>query len=386
MLLSVSVQATDPSTLGLRREPASGDRPRRLVVSGHLALADADRLRAELLDVVDDRKEPVVVALDDLASVEGAGAAMLIGLRDALCRSGTLCTLSGAHGEVEAQLALYETGEAGCTIAPPPKTVGTLDHIGRATAEIAQSGLLVLGFIGDLARSLVALAKNPRESRWRDLPMIAERAGADGLPITLLINFLVGLIIALQAALQMERFGAEIFVADLVGLSITRELGPLMTAILVAGRSGAAFAAELGTMRVNEEVDALSALRIDPLAYLVVPRVLALVLVVPILTLLGDLVGIGGGLVIASFSLDLGWEAYLRRVAGAVGLSDVAVGLMKSAAFAGTIALVACQRGLATRGGATGVGRSTTSAVVSILFLLIVLDALFTGLFSALGI
>lgn len=377
-------QLAPPEGLVLRTGVDGDDRVVRL--EGRLALEDADRLSGEVLDAAASANGSVRIDLGTLSSLEGGGAAILVGLRDTLCRDGTLCELVHPREDVAAMLALYDTGAQGCDVAPGPKRVGTLDHLGRAAAEISRNGLQVLDFIGNLSRSLVRLARRPREARWSDLPLLSERAGADGLPITLLINFLVGLIIALQSAMQMQRFGAEIFVADLVGLSITRELGPLMTAILVAGRSGAAFAAELGTMRVNEEVDALSALRIDPLAYLVVPRVLALVLVVPILTLLGDLVGIGGGLVVATFSLDLGWETYLRRVAGAVGMSDVVVGLLKSVAFGATIALVACQRGLATRGGATGVGRSTTSAVVTILFLLIVLDALFTGLFSFLGI
>lgn len=389
--LSTPETSADPAPIaapggGLRLR-AEGERSRRILrLEGRLCLADADTVFEAL------RRESVMasgglrVDLAALEVLEGGGAAALIGLRDALCREGSLVYLAGAEGEVAQQLALYETGAAGCEIAPGPQRVGMLDHAGRATAEIASIGLSVLAFIGDLALSLTRLVRRPREARWADLPAIAERAGADGLPITLLINYLVGLIIALQSALQMQRFGAEIFVADLVGLSTTRELAPLMTAILVAGRSGAAFAAELGTMRVNEEIDALRALRIDPLAYLVVPRVLALVFVVPILTLLGDLIGIAGGLTIAVTSLDIGWETFLRRIASAVGLADVAVGLLKSVAFAAMIGLVACQRGLATRGGATGVGRSTTSAVVTILFLLIVLDALFTALFTALGI
>jgi phospholipid/cholesterol/gamma-HCH transport system permease protein len=217
-----------------------------------------------------------------------------------------------------------------------------------------------------------------------DVGVLIERAGADGVPIVLLINFLVGAILGLQGAIQLHRFGGDPFLANLVGLSVVRELGPLMTAILVTGRSGAAYAAELGTMTVNEEVDALRTLGQDPQRFLVFPRVLTLLLVVPVLTLLGDLVGSLGGLAIAVTYLDQPAVVYLQAMQLAVGLGDVGTGLLKSVAFAVAIGLIACQRGLSARGGAVGVGRATTSAVVVVLFTLVALDAVFTWIFSLL--
>src|SRR5581483_2143691 len=190
---------------------------------------------------------------------------------------------------------------------------------------------------------------------------------------------------AFQAAVQLKQFGANIFVADLVGLSITRELAPLMTAIIVAGRSGAAFSAELGTMKVSEEIDALRTLGLDPYLFLVFPRVLALVVVLPLLTILADAVGILGGLLVALLGLDLTANAYVVETQKALHLWDVSSGLLKSLVFGLQIGLIACQRGLATRGGAEGVGRATTSAVVTSLFALVVTDAIFTMLFNAFG-
>src|SRR5262249_26998642 len=181
------------------------------------------------------------------------------------------------------------------------------------------------------------------------------------------------------------QFGANIFVADLVALSVTRELAPLMTAIIVAGRSGAAFSAELGTMRVSEEVDALRTLGLDPYSYLVFPRVIALVLVVPLLTLIADVVGILGGLLVALFGLDLTLAGYLHETQKSLELFDVFSSTLKAAVFGVNIALIACQRGLATRGGAEGVGRATTSAVVTSLFAIVAADAVFTVLFLAFG-
>jgi phospholipid/cholesterol/gamma-HCH transport system permease protein len=188
-------------------------------------------------------------------------------------------------------------------------------------------------------------------------------------------------VMAFQGAIQLKQFGANIFVADLVGLSVVRELGPLMTAIIVCGRSGAAFAAELGTMKVSEEIDALRTMGFGPIRYLVLPRALALMLVMPLLTLLADMVAMGGGLAVGVLSLDLTVGSYLTETQSALTLWDVFSGCLKSVVFALAIALISCQQGFATTGGAEGVGRRTTSSVVSILFSLILIDAAFTVFF-----
>ncbi|MEO0663896.1 MAG: ABC transporter permease, partial [Planctomycetota bacterium] len=191
---------------------------------------------------------------------------------------------------------------------------------------------------------------------------------------------------AFQSALQLGKFGADSLVADLVSLSMTRELAPLMTAIVVAGRSGAAIAAEIGTMKVSEEVDALRTLGLDPYRFLVLPRILAVLIAAPLLTLLADVVSIAGGLFVAMSSLDVSWQGYVLSVREALGVADVFGGLFKAAVFGGMIALIACERGLGARGGAEGVGRATTSAVVTMLFALVAVDALFSVLFNLWGI
>jgi phospholipid/cholesterol/gamma-HCH transport system permease protein len=195
---------------------------------------------------------------------------------------------------------------------------------------------------------------------------------------------MLGLILGLQGAVLLHRFGADQFLANLVGLSVVRELAPLMTAILVAGRSGAAYAAELGSMAVDEEVDALRTLGLDPIRWLVFPRCLALFLAVPMLTVIGDIVGCLGGLFIATTYLQLTPASYFTALREILDLGDVGTGLIKSAFFAVLIAMVSCQRGLSARGGAVGVGSSTTSAVVVILFGLVALDTLFAWIFSLL--
>jgi phospholipid/cholesterol/gamma-HCH transport system permease protein len=261
------------------------------------------------------------------------------------------------------------------------KARGTLDQLGGATWEILYELQQVLAFIGQMVSSLGAVIRSPRTVNWRALAPLIERTGADAVPIVLLINFLVGLVMAFQSAVQLKTFGANIFIADLIGISMTRELGPLMTAIVVTGRTGAAFAAELGSMKVNEEIDALRTMGFGALRYLVLPRLLALMFVMPILALLADVVGILGGLTVAVTSLDLTASVYFTQIHKAVTPWDVSSGLIKSVLFGLAIGLISCQQGLATSGGAEGVGRRTTSAVVTTLFTLILLDATYTVLF-----
>jgi phospholipid/cholesterol/gamma-HCH transport system permease protein len=206
------------------------------------------------------------------------------------------------------------------------------------------------------------------------------RAGNESLPLVALIAALIGIILALQSAYQLRRLGALHLVADLVAVSITRELGPLMTAILVAGRVGAAISAELGTMKVSEEIDALTVIGIDPIHFLVVPRLVALLVAVPCLALFADLVGILAGCGVGVLALGLGAAGYVSDSLAALELEDLWGGVLKAFAFGGIIGLVGCQQGLGTRGGAEEVGRSTTTAVVRSIVLIIAADLFVTAL------
>jgi phospholipid/cholesterol/gamma-HCH transport system permease protein len=323
----------------------------------------------------------------DLSAVDhldGAATALLLDLRHELAAAGGDVEIVGATGAVGALLELYGAHRRQPSQKLAPRRIGVLDQIGRETlAMLGESH--TLDFIGDLVVAGAQAVRRPRLVNWADVGRLMERAGADGLPIVLILNFLVGLVTAFQAAIQLQQFGANIFVADLVGLSVTRELAPLMTAIIVAGRSGAAFSAELGTMRVGEEIDALRTLGLDPYHFLVLPRWIALVLVLPLLTIFADVAAVAGGLLVALLRLDLTFAAYLGETQKAVHGWDVFSGILKTAFFATAIALIACKRGLATSGGAEGVGRATTSAVVTSLFAIVALDAIFTLVFNAFG-
>lgn len=324
----------------------------------------------------------VVLDLNGLESMDGACVAIVVHLQRRFERKPTKLEVRGGNPELRKLFALHVRKRRLRRTDRRPQ--GLLSQVGDATIAMGIGFRDVCAFIGELCTTIVRGGFSIRRYNLRDAALTAERAGADAVPIVLLINFLVGFVMAYQSARQLDRFGANILVADLVGIAVVRELGPLMTAIVICGRSGAAFAAELGTMKVGEEVDALRTFGISPIQYLVMPRMLGLIAVAPILTLLADGVGILGGGVVAATKLGVGPRAFMSELGQAVHLTDVVSGLVKSVAFGIAIAIIACQRGLSVNGGAAEVGQRTTSAVVTILFSLIVLDAIFTVLIEAL--
>jgi len=377
--------AVDGPSYRVERRDLGADRS-ALRFAGELRFRDCFRSWQNVRRLAEEVTAPTRLDIDlsGIEHLDGAATALLLELRSDLERQGVPSDIVGAQGATRAMLELYGAHPPRPSLHPPPARVGIFDQIGRETLTMLAESK-GLDFLGDVVVAGTQALRRPSRINWGDVPRLMERAGADGLPIVLMINFLVGLVTGFQAAVQLKQFGANIFEADLVGLSITRELAPLMTAIIVAGRSGAAFSAELGTMRVSEEIDALRTLGFDPYNFLVFPRVIALVLVLPLLTILADLVGIAGGLLVALVSLDLTTSSYLLEVQKAVNVWDVSSGCLKTAVFGLNVGLIACQRGLATHGGAEGVGRSTTSAVVSSLFAIVVVDAIFTVLFNAAG-
>jgi len=343
-------------------------------------------MRKRVRELADRPHMPVDFDLSAVDAMDGSTMAVLLELRSELASAGAEARIVGAHDGVQRLLSLYETAGRRPSQAPPPAPESMLEQIGRAVEGLVEDVNTYLDYLGGLLDAARATLARPGNINWGDIPRLMERAGADGFPIVVMITFLVGMVTAFQAVVQLRQFGADIFVADLVALSVTRELGPLMTAIIVAGRSGAAFSAELGTMTVSEEVDALRTLGLSPYGFLVYPRLVAMLAVVPLLTLVGDLCGILGGVFVSMLRLDITLPAYLARTQQILDMWDVGGGVLKSVVFGWAIALVACQRGLATRGGAAGVGLSTTSAVVASLFALVVIDALFTVIFNLYGV
>jgi phospholipid/cholesterol/gamma-HCH transport system permease protein len=248
--------------------------------------------------------------------------------------------------------------------------------VGEAVVERASDWRDEAEFVGEVSAGLVALGREPGRLRVREWWDIVEKAGSNALPIVALISFLMGMIMAFQAAMPMRQFGVDIFVVNLVALTMTRELGPIMTAIVLAGRSGSAFAAEIGTMKVNEEVAALTTMGLSPARFLAVPRVLAGVAVTPVLTIYSMVIGVAGGMFVMIL-LGFPLSTLMHQLSGSLGVDDVLAGLIKSFFFGAVVAGVGCLRGLQTGAGAAAVGDSTTRAVVTSIFLIVLIDAVF---------
>jgi phospholipid/cholesterol/gamma-HCH transport system permease protein len=352
-----------------------------LTLRGRVEVGNAELLLAEIRTHLTDAPREIVLDLSAVDYFDSAGGAVLIRLRQELAGKGVALRIDRSTPAIDGFLSLLHQD---ALLKPPPPTSpppSPPSRIGEAALGWVGEIRVAVVFAGEVAIGLWQAALHPRQMRWRETLLYMQRTGSDGLPIVALISFLMGLITAFQAAVQLKQVGGDIYVANLVGLSIVRELGPLMTAIIAAGRSGAAFAAEIGTMKVSEEVDALTTMGLDRTRFLVTPKVLALLLMMPCLTLFADVVGVAGGLTVSVFWLDMPAIVYLRQTRIAMQPWDLYSGLVKSVAFALLIASVGCLRGFEARGGAESVGRITTSAIVASLFLIIVTDAVFTVVF-----
>ncbi|MEE8143617.1 MAG: ABC transporter permease [Planctomycetota bacterium] len=272
-----------------------------------------------------------------------------------------------------------KTGRGGA--APP-----WLARLGSATLELVDSAWEIFAFIGEACMSFARLLMGRARFRKSDLVLTIQECGFQALPIVSLISFLVGLILAFVGAVQLQLFAAEIFVANLVGLAMTREMGAIMTGIVMAGRTGAAFAAQLGTMTVNEEIDAFRTMAISPMDFLVMPRMLALMLMMPLLCVYADLMGILGGSVVGIGMLGITPAQYYQQSLSAIHLNDLLVGIIKSAVFGVLVALSGCLRGMQCGRSSSAVGLAATSAVVTAIVLIIVTDAMFTVICNILGV
>ena len=263
---------------------------------------------------------------------------------------------------------------------------GVLERMGRSAAAAAQQTLAFLSFVGEVAVAGAQLVRRPRAWRWRVLLREIELGGFDALPIVGVTAFLLGVVVAYQGADQLRHYGANIFVVELVGYAMLREFAPLISAIIIAGRSGSAHAAQIGTMVVGEEIDALRTLGIHPLQRLVWPKLVALMIALPLLTVFADIAGVFGGMVMARSQLGISFAEFADRFGRVMQGSALLIGVGKALVFSVIIVLVGCFQGLRTAGGADSVGRQTTAAVVQAIFLVIVADALFSVAFNVLGL
>jgi phospholipid/cholesterol/gamma-HCH transport system permease protein len=327
----------------------------------------------------------------DLAAVEGldtAGAWLVDRTERALVAGGAVVRIQNIAPD---HVRLLEKVRANDTMYPaPPEAanafVAMVERVGRATYHFGAEARDLVNFLGHavivMTRSLVQLGK----VRLTPLVHHIEQAGLNAIPIVGLISFLIGVVLAFQGAEQLAKFGAQIFTVNIVAQGVLREMGVLLTAIMLAGRSGSAFTAQIGTMKVREEVDAMQTIGLDPMEILVLPRLWALVIVLPLLTFFANIMGLLGGAIMATIALDVTFFQFARQLSGAVTMWTFWIGLIKAPIFGFIIGLVGCYEGMRVTGSAESVGRMTTRSVVESIFLVIVLDALFSILFAAIGI
>lgn len=332
-----------------------------------------------------------LVAIDasTVGALDTAGAWLLQKLLTQLGGEGATVKMNGLQPQYQKLMKAVAEHVASQAVTPAVHAVpmpSTLEAIGHHTVAAWAQLLALLAFVGESSLALVNGLRHPSHIRWRPILFNIRAAGFDALPIVGLLSFLLGIVVAYQGADQLRQYGANIFVADLVGLSMVREFAPLITAIIIAGRSGSAYAAQIGTMAVTEEIDAMRTIGIDPLDMLVHPKVIALVIALPLLTVFADLLGIAGGMLMAQAQLDVGYVEFLDRLSKAVSITSYVVGIGKAPVFAAIIAMVGCFQGFRTQGGADSVGRQTTRSVVQSIFLVIVADALFSIAFSVLDL
>jgi len=300
-------------------------------------------------------------------------------------RSGMETDRTGLPEGVRRLLALATAVPERKDTARGGKGTPMLARVGAAAIAGARGATEMLAFLGDATIAFIRLFTGRARYRRSDLFQLIQEVGAQALPIVSLISFLVGVILAYVGAMQLRQFGAQIYVADLVGVAMTREMGAMMAAIIMAGRTGAAFAAQLGTMQVNEEIDALTTLGLSAMEFLVLPRMLALALMMPLLCVYADLLGILGGAVVGLGMLDLGSAEYYIRTSEAVRLNDALAGVVKASVFGVLVAIAGCLRGIQSGRSSAAVGAAATSAVVTGIVLIIVSDATMTVLFDLIG-
>ena len=363
------------------RSEASRQDVIKLILAGRLDSMTTGAVWRQAMQVLARvRAATVIVDASGIEYCDGAGIALLIHLRTQQSAGGGRLEIHGLPAEFQELLHDITGGDTLAVSPPIEEKTGFAEQIGKAVFELLQDIRTVISFVGELFLAMAQAARYPRRVRWRDTLKIAEALGVDALPIILLIGFLMGLIMAFQAAIPLGQFGAQIFVANLIGLAILRELGPLMTAIVLAGRSGSAFAAELGTMKVHEEIDALRTMGLEPVRFLVVPRVIAALVMTPLLTIFADLVGLMGG---SAVLLSLGFPliTFFHQLQSAVSYGSPVGGIVKSFFFGILVAAIGCLRGLQTKNGASAVGESTTRAVVSAIILIVITDGIFSVIY-----
>ncbi len=363
--------------------------PQDLVLSGAWTARGLGGIEGQLETIRTPFTTQVLAEGAGIEALDTAGAWVLQKLMLRLKGEGVGVELRGLRPEFTKLLAVVAQHVADQASQPMPATSPSqtvFERVGRSAAAAFEQVVALLGFIGETAYALAGCFAHPTRFRWRSILFNIRSAGFDALPIVGLLSFMLGIVVAYQGADQLRQYGANIFVADLVGLSMLREFAPLITAIIIAGRSGSAYAAQIGTMAVTEEIDAMRTIGIAPMEMLVLPKLIALVIVLPLLTVFADVLGVFGGMIMARAQLGVSFGEFADRFTKAVSVTSYVIGIGKAPVFAAVIVMIGCFQGFRTHGGADSVGLQTTRSVVQSIFLVIVADALFSVAFSALDL
>jgi phospholipid/cholesterol/gamma-HCH transport system permease protein len=359
--------------------------PQTLVLSGSWTARRIGTIQWQVESL--SRSSGAALSVDGSAidALDTAGAWMLKKLLLRLQNNGAAVTLNGLRPQftqlldvIAQQLPMLVDKKGAEAIQLP----SAIERIGRSAAAAFEEIVALLAFAGETAVGVGRCVIRPSRLRWRPVLFNVRTAGFDALPIVGLLAFLLGVVVAYQGADQLRRYGANIFIADLIGVSMLREFAPLITAIIIAGRSGSSYAAQIGTMAVTEEIDAMRTIGIPPIEMLVLPKITALLIAMPLLTVFADVFGVFGGMIMARSQLDVGFVEFLDRLVKAIQMSTYLVGIVKAPVFALIIVMIGCFQGFRTKGGADSVGRQTTRSVVQSIFLVIVADGLFSVIFS----
>lgn len=358
------------------------DKNRRLICKGEWNLNQIVELKKAWQALSWPRSGALTIDGGGITQLDVAGAWLLNSSVKKLQEQGLKVELVDFSEPHQTLLSLIEKEFQLEKDVPEPQHMSWFARVGKMTVNQVIEGRNYLAFVGHLTMESLRLLAHPAHLRWRAFASVIESSGYQALPIIALLSFMIGVVIAYQMGIQLRNYGANIFIVDFLGLAVLREFGPLLTAIMIAGRTGSAFTAQLGIMKINQEVDALNTMGVTPAELLLLPRVIGLFVALPLLTIWADIFGVLGGMVMANNMLGISWYDFLHRFEQQIPLRTLIIGLGKAPVFALLIGSIGCFQGMQVQGSADSVGKKTTRSVVLAIFFIIVVDAIFSVILS----
>ncbi len=361
------------------------DNGRSILLKGDMTIITANNWRSKLNDIAVSNNQPVIINMKGVRNFDTTGAWLIYSTKKRMEKVGANVTI-GDVTEKQTALILHVGSYDTATEKTAPtknKWLQSLATMGASAIALFEKISRLLEFLGVVVLGFIGSIRHPGRIRWNAMTTQFEEIGLKALPIVGLLSFLIGLVLVQQGAVELKQFGAEVFVVDLVGISTIRELGVLICAIMVAGRSGSAFTAQIGSMKLEEEVDAMQTIGLDPIDVLIMPRVFALFILMPLLGFYASMMSLAGGALLSYIQLGIPLDTFIERLRDVITVKTFLVGILKAPVFGVIIAVVGCFEGMQVEGGAQSVGEHTTASVVASIFLVIVSDAFFAVFFTA---